>query len=269
MNQQQRGTIGVQITNQVATVSLNNPAQYNALTKDMCLELVGAFAGLSVDRQVRTIVVTGAGENFSAGIAIDQMDLVLFDEPVDGELVNHFDLVDRAMASCPKPTIAVVRGNCFGGAWQLASACDIQLAADNTRLAITPAKVGLVFPRPGVERLVQAVGQSRAKYLLFSGAEISMEQASAWGLFTQVVPTQELESQLATLLAQMAANSAFSIAHTKEAITMSTSSTPDLLRDTYWAQLWERNARSEDLAEGRAAFAAKRRPEFTWRSPGN
>lgn len=269
MSQQQAGTIGVQITDHVATVSLNNPGQYNALTKDMCLELVGAFSGLSVDPQVRTIVLTGAGANFGAGIAIDQMDLVLFDEPVDGELVNHFDLVDRAITGCPKPTIAVVRGNCFGGAWQLASACDIQLAADTTRLAITPAKVGLVFPRPGVQRLVQTVGQSRAKYLLFSGAEISMEQASAWGLFTQVVASEKLESELATLIFQMAANSAFSIVHTKQAITLSTASTPDTLSDSYWAQLWERNARSEDLAEGRAAFAAKRRPEFTWGSPGN
>ena len=142
MSQQQHGTIGVQITNHVATLTLNNPTQYNALTKDMCLELVGAFSGLSVDPQVRAILITGAGANFSAGIAIDQMDLVLFDEPVDGELVNHFDLVDRAITSCPKPTIAVVRGNCFGGAWQLASACDIQLAADTTRLAITRPRLG-------------------------------------------------------------------------------------------------------------------------------
>ncbi|HAY44170.1 MAG TPA: enoyl-CoA hydratase [Micrococcaceae bacterium] len=269
MSQQQRGTIDVQVANHIATVTLDNPAQYNALTKDMCLELVGALSGLSGDPLVRAIVVTGAGANFSAGIAIDQMDLVLFDEPVDGELVNHFDLVDRAITSCVKPTIAVVRGNCFGGAWQLASACDIQLAADTTRLAITPAKVGLVFPRQGVERLVQTVGQSRAKYLLFSGAEISMEQSSAWGLFTLVVPQEKLDSQLAALLFQMAANSAFSIVHTKEAIAVSTTGTPDSLSDSYWAQLWEHNARSEDLAEGRAAFAAKRRPEFSWGPPGN
>lgn len=262
MSQQQHGAIGVQITDHVATVSLDNRAQFNALTKDMCLALVGAFSGLSVDPQVRTIVLTGAGEHFGAGIAINEMDKVLFDEPVDGELVNHFEMVDRAMTGCPKPTIAVVRGNCFGGAWQLASACDIQLAADTTRLAITPAKVGLVFPRPGVERLVQTVGQSRAKYLLFSGAEISMEQADAWGLFTQVVPEEELESHLAMLLFQLAANSAFSIVHTKEAISLGSCGHPDALLDAYWRQLWRQNAHSEDLAEGRAAFAAKRRPEF-------
>ncbi|WP_404287344.1 enoyl-CoA hydratase/isomerase family protein [Glutamicibacter arilaitensis] len=268
MSQQQQGRIGVEISNNVATVALDNPDQHNALTKDMCLQLIGAFAGLAADPEVAAIVVTGAGSNFSAGIAIDQMNLVLFDKPSDDELVNHFDLVDRAITGCPKPTIAVVRGNCFGGAWQLAAACDIQLAADNTRLAITPAKVGLVFPRPGIERLVQTVGQSRAKYLLFSGAGITMEEASVWGLFTRVVPQEKLESELATLIFQMSANSNFSIQHTKEAIAMSAGAYPDPLLDAYWEALWQNNARSEDLQEGREAFAAKRRPEFKWRYEG-
>ncbi|MGO2052209.1 enoyl-CoA hydratase/isomerase family protein [Glutamicibacter sp. 287] len=268
MSQQQQGRIGVEISNNVATVSLDNSKQYNALTKDMCLQLVGAFAGLSANPEVAAIVVTGAGANFSAGIAIDQMDLVLFDQPSADGLVNHFDLVDHAITSCPKPTIAVVRGNCFGGAWQLAAACDVQLAADNTRLAITPAKVGLVFPRPGIERLVQRVGQSRAKYLLFSGAGISMEEASEWGLFTRVVPLEKLDSEAAALLFQMSANSNFSIQHTKEAISLTGEGKPEPLLDAYWEELWRKNARSEDLKEGRAAFAAKRRPEFSWRFEG-
>ncbi|WP_347038170.1 enoyl-CoA hydratase/isomerase family protein [Glutamicibacter halophytocola] len=187
----------VGIEDSTATVLLDNPGQYNALTKDMCLQLVGAFATLAADPAVRAIVLRGADSSFCSGIAIDQMDRVLFDCDEQGALINHFDLVDRSILACDKTTIAVVEGNCYGGGWQLASACDIQLASDQVRLAITPAKIGLLFPRPGIERLVRTVGEHRAKYLLFSGARLPSDQIGSWNLFTRMVPQAELETQLA------------------------------------------------------------------------
>jgi len=256
----QAGRITVDIEEFNATVLLDNPEQYNALTKDMCLQLVGAFATLAADPEVRTIVLRGVESSFCSGIAIDQMDRVLFDPDEQGELINHFDLVDRSIQSCGKTTIAVVEGNCYGGGWQLASACDVQLASDQVRLAITPAKIGLVYPRPGIERLVRTVGEHRAKYLLFSGARLPVEDISSWGLFTRVVPHASLEAELAALLAQLHANSPYSIARTRQAI--------DLARhgevsDQWWQQAWEENAGNADLAEGRAAFLARRAPKFS------
>jgi len=249
----------VGIEDSTATVLLDNPGQYNALTKDMCLQLVGAFATLAADPAVRTIVLRGADSSFCSGIAIDQMDRVLFDCDEQGALINHFDLVDRSILACGKTTIAVVEGNCYGGGWQLASACDIQLASDQVRLAITPAKIGLLFPRPGIERLVRTVGEHRAKYLLFSGARLPSDQIGSWNLFTRMVPQAELETQLAQLLAQLHANSPYSIERTKEAIALAAAGEGS---DSWWDSVWEENAQNQDLAEGRAAFAAHRAPDF-------
>jgi len=257
MAQSRRITVSIENSN--ATVLLDNPEQYNALTKDMCLQLIGAFATLAADPRVRTIVLRGVASSFCSGIAIDQMDRVLFDPDEQGSLINHFDLLDRSIQGCGKTTIAVVEGNCYGGGWQLASACDIQLASDQVRLAITPAKIGLLFPRPGIERLVRTVGEHRAKYLLFSGARLPVEEISSWGLFTRVFPQADLESQLAQLLAQLHANSPYSIDRTRQAITLARTGEAN---DGWWESVWEENATNQDLAEGRAAFLAHRAPDF-------
>lgn len=259
MGKDQEAQVGVSISGSVATVLLDNPRQFNALTKDMCLHLVGAFAGLATNETVRTIVVRGAGANFCAGIAIDDMDQVLFDRDSAGELINHFDLLDKTISSCAKTTIAVVEGNCFGGAWQLASACDIQLASDDVRIAITPAKIGLVFPRPGIERLVRTVGEHRAKYLLFSGAKISIAEAERWGMFTKVVGSGQLEAELAALVQQVATNSPYSIARTKEAINLLSQGEAT---ESWWEAMWEENGENADLAEGRSAFLERRAPNY-------
>ena len=252
--------IQVSIDAGTATVRLDNPSQRNALTKNMCLQLVGALAAVSADRNVHVVVLRGAGSSFSAGIAIDQMDQVLFDDDGFGGLYNHFDAVDRAVTGCSKPTIAVVEGSCFGGGWQLAAACDIQLASTSTQIAITPAKVGLLFPRLGLERLVQLAGASRAKYLLYSGAQISVQEAVHWGLFTKLVPAEDLELQLAHLLAQLKSNSQFAIARTGEAIGLLDAL--DSEQDYWWGEAWQANAHSADLAEGRRAFLEHRTPRF-------
>lgn len=262
MADQRDGRIAVHVDSAVATVLLENPAQRNALTKDMCLQLVGALASLASDEQVKLILLRGAQGHFSAGIAIDQMDRVLFDADDQGTLVNHFDLVDQTLRDCPQTTIAVVQGNCFGGAWQLAAACDIQLTSDDVQIAITPAKIGLVFPRFGIERLVSAVGESRAKYLLFSGAKLSASQAESWGLFTKVVPSVDLESELEDLGGQILGNSPYALRRMNEAVNNIDALGKGLDADHWWEQLWEENAINPDLTEGRKAFYEHRKPEF-------
>lgn len=262
MTEEGKARVSVRIDGATAVVLLENQRQFNALTKDMCLQLRGAFETLSAQAEVKSIVLRGAGGNFCAGIAIDQMDQVLFDRDAEGELLNHFDLVDRAITGCSKTTIAVVEGNCFGGAWQLASACEIQLAADDAKLAITPAKIGLVFPRPGIERLVRTVGESRAKYLLYSGSRIPVAEAASWGLFTRMHPAAQLEEELGALLRALQGNSPYSIARTREAVgkTLHDSDTQEY--ESWWARLWEENGSNPELAEGRQAFLERRAPRY-------
>ncbi|WP_418907597.1 enoyl-CoA hydratase/isomerase family protein [Glutamicibacter endophyticus] len=251
--------IELSIEHSVATLRLHNPRQYNALTRQMCQELIEHIARCSEDADVAVLVLTGDGEHFCAGIAIDRMDEVLFDGP-DG-VVNHFDAVDRALRDCPKPVIALVRGTCYGGAWQLASACDIQLACEDVRLAITPAKIGLLFPRRGLERLVNTVGQSRARYLLFSGLRLEAEQIAAWGLFTEVLPARDLDERVAKLVQQLAENSPYALRRSKQAMNL-LERAEDADSSEFWQRVWAENGANPDLAEGRAAFQQKRRPDF-------
>ena len=256
--------IAVDKSGQVATIWLRNPAQHNALTLGMCQELIQALACLGEDPHIRCIILRGEGKEFSAGIAINEMDRVLFDEDRQGNPLNHFDLLDMAIVSCPVPTVAAVEGNCFGGAWQLAAACDIQLAAENVRFAITPAKLGLVYPQRGIERLRDRVGQSRARYLLFSAASISAAKAVDWNLFTDLVPADGMERALEDLTGRLVANSPFSIRQTKQVMGMGPANGQVT---EHWRRLWAQNAASTDLAEGRRAFLEHRRPDFSTHRP--
>ncbi len=262
MDSDDKGRVSVQIQDGTATLVLENQRQFNALTRNMCLQLVEILTDLSTQSEVKVIVLRGAGGNFCAGIAIDQMDRVLFDRVADGALMNHFDLVDRALTGCPQTTIAVVEGNCFGGAWQLASACEIQLASDEVKLAITPAKIGLVFPRPGIERLVRTVGESRAKYLLYSGARIPASEALSWGMFTRMFPSASLDEELAALLGALQGNSPYSITRTREAIGRFGREQADVEHELWWANLWDENGENPQLAEGRQAFLERRAPRY-------
>lgn len=260
MAQDSLGNVSCSIKDAVASIVLDNQGQRNALTYDMCQRLITIFTELK-QQELKAIVLSGAGDHFGAGIAIDQMDRVLFDAVGEQGPVNHFDLLDDVITSCPIPTIAVVRGNCFGGAWQLATACDIQLASENVRLAITPAKIGLVYPRRGLERLAATVGQSRARYLLFSGAELDAQSINSWGLFTHVLPEEQLEERTEKLLAQLRSNSPFALQETKLVLTAVAEYQGSELTE-YWEKLWERTATHPQLAEGRAAFLEHRPARF-------
>ena len=253
-------------TDGVATLTLDNRAQRNALTPEMCRELIHACEAIGQDEEVAVVVLRGAGGDLSAGGAIDRMDELLFtsDEgplPTPGE--ELFSRADAALRALPQPLVSVVEGVCMGGGWQIAAAADYVLAADTACIAITPGKLGVLYPRPGLERLVERVGPLRAKRLLLTGEEVAPAVAEDWGLVSEIVPAADLEDRLAVLLETLRSRSAYSAEHHLQLINGFTSGSPGYTQD--WAQAWAGTPDSSDLAEGRAAFAEKRRPRFTWR----
>ncbi len=156
------GRITVKIVDGVASVEIDNPAQRNALTRAMCLELQQLMPRLDTDPEVGVITLRGAGATFSAGATIDDLASVLLDRQHDGTVVDQLSLADRAIASVTKPTVAVVDGACMGGGWQLASACDFIIASERSVFAITPAKLGVIYPRAG-HRTARQAGRSRER----------------------------------------------------------------------------------------------------------
>lgn len=256
------GRISSEIKGDIGEIVIENPNQRNALTRDMCIELAAQVRRLDADPQVKVITLRGSGDDFSAGAAINELDHILFDAGPDGERIDHLSAADAAIGAARKPTVALVRGTCMGGGWQIASACDMSIAADSVRLAVTPSKLGIIYPRSGIERLVQRLGADKAKYVLFSADLIPADKAAAWGLLTDVVPEDEFEVLSQGLVSRMATRSQYSI-HTMKSLIDSMVSGSDT-EDELWREEWAKLPTSEDFAVGQRAFLEGERPRFTW-----
>lgn len=256
-----RPEIRTRVTDSVATVELSNPRRRNALTRDMCRELAHTVAQLDSRDDVHAVVLRGAAGHFSAGVSIDELSDVLLDHD-DGGPLDHLSVADRAISSVAKPTVAVVEGCCMGGGWQIASACDFVVATDDARFAITPAKLGIIYPRSGIDRLVRCVGPARAKYLLLTGTEVTGYQARALGLVADTAPREEFAERTDSLVRDLVARSRFSVHTMKRLIDLTGADEPRLAEA--WARGWADMASGPDLPIGVDAFLQGRAPAFSW-----
>lgn len=247
----------------VGTVVLNHPGRRNALTREMCIALSSAMADLDRDPDIKVIALRGAGQDFSAGAAINDLKSVLFDDSAKGP-IDRLSQADAAICAIRKPTIALVRGVCMGGGWQIASACDIILAADDTRIAITPSKLGFLYPRLGLERLAERVGIDRAKHLIFTAQEIDPAQAAAWGLITELIDADKFEEHATEVLRTISDRSQYSIVTMKRLLA---ETAQHERKHAAWDTAWRAVPDNPDLAIGRAAFLSRTTPHFTWQSP--
>lgn len=255
------GSIDIEIEDHIGHVIINNPKYKNAFNRQMCRQLVEAMYMLDNNSDVKVISIRGAEGNFSAGANLKDLDSVLFSgatENDDG--VDELSLADQAISSVRKPTFAFVEGICMGGGWQIAAAADVVVASSNTRIAITPSKLGIIYPRLGLERLKKHVGEQRANFLLMTADEVTVQQAEAWNLVTTVVPAEAFELKREEILKTVVDRSQFSAVSMKQLMREDNSPTYDEL----WAEIWHAFRTGEDLALGRAAFANRQTPQFTW-----
>lgn len=256
------GRITVRVADAVAYVELDNPTQRNAITRAMCLELQELMPRLDSAPDVHIITIGGAADTFSAGAQLGELASVLMDRQADGSLVDQLSRADLAIASVAKPTLALVDGACMGGGWQIASACDFIIASERSVFAITPAKLGLIYPRPGIERLVRQVGPAAAKFILFTGQTFSAARAASMGLIAEAVPSDEFEERCHRLLSTIAERSRFSIHHLKRLVDVTAAD--DREADSVWEDAWRAMERNPDLSIGVEAFLNREQPRFVW-----
>ncbi len=243
----------------VATLLIENPGKRNAVDAGMWRQFAPTLAAIAADPSVKVLVVRGAGDDFSAGADIPDLDLILHDPSLgDG---GHLTAAERALADFPRPTIAAIDGYCVGGGWQLAAACDIRIASNRATFGVTPSRIGIVYPLSGIERLVSIAGPAVAKYLLFSGDLVSAATAERFGMVSKVVEAAHFADEVSAFADRLAGRSQLSI-HAMKQIVDALACAGDATRvnDRWQAEV----ARSGDPAIGAAAFAAKQRPEFTW-----
>lgn len=210
-------TVLLDVADGIATVTLNRPAVLNALTPEMLGRLGAVIAKAAEDPGARVVVLTGAGRAFSAGVDLK----ALGDRSLRGGSVG--DILDepareaiRLLTMVPKVVIAKVNGACFTGALELALACDLIVVADQAKIGDTHAKWGL-RPTWGMsQRLVRAVGITRARDLSYTARTFTGEDAARWGLAARSVPAEALDQTVADLAAEIGANSAGSLAAYKD-----------------------------------------------------
>jgi enoyl-CoA hydratase/carnithine racemase len=210
-------TIHTETSGPVATVVLDRPEALNAITPRMLDELGQAFTALAADPAVRVVVLTGSGRAFSAGLDLKALQGMSLEGGAVGDLL---DLPARAfietMRSMSAIVIAAVNGYCFTGALEIALAADLIVVAEEATLADTHTKFGL-RPSWGMsQRLPALVGPTRARLLAYTARRFSGREAADWGLAAVAVPRDQLEETVSTLAAEIAANSAGSLAAYKD-----------------------------------------------------
>lgn len=256
------GRIGIRVAEGVAAVEIDNPLRQNALTRAMCLQLRDLMPRLDADPDVTVVTIRGSGRTFCSGAAIHELSSVILDGQDTGERIDHLSRADEAIASMVKPTVALVDGACMGGGWQIASACDVVLASERSVLAITPAKIGIVYPRSGVERLVRWAGPANAKYVLLTAESFGAARARELGLVTEVVPDDAFEDRCTALVDALLTRSRFSMHAMKRLVDRTAGGAEGL--DAEWDAVWAAAASGPDMPIGVAAFLHHEQPRFTW-----
>jgi enoyl-CoA hydratase/carnithine racemase len=246
-----------------ATVLIDRPEKKNALDEAAWRAFRTIGAEIAADAGIAAVVVRGTGGAFSAGADIAEfVALTGAEETRRDAFADAVRDGEEAVARIPQPTIAAIEGVCVGGGCQIALACDIRIAVEGTRFGVTPARLGIAYPVASTRRLVAAIGPSKAKDLLFTGRLIDAGEALAMGLIDRVVPPGELDREVAALIAQIEANSRYSLFVAKRMVDAVRDGEPDVAE---LDRLWRGGFSGEDLREGSRAFLEKRKPAFTWR----
>jgi enoyl-CoA hydratase/carnithine racemase len=245
-------------------VTLNRPEKRNALSLELMEELITALRTLGASRDVRVIVIAGAGPVFSAGHDLGEMvgrDLAFYE--------RLFDVCTELMETIhrvPQPVIARVHGIATAAGCQLVASCDLAVAAEDARFATPGVKIGLFCSTPMVP-LSRAIGRKRSLEMLLTGDFVDAATAREWGLVNRVVAPGSLDETVAELVEKVARSSPLTVAIGKEAfyaqVELDEHGAYDLAK-TVMAM----NATADDAQEGISAFLEKRPPTWKGASPG-
>jgi 2-(1,2-epoxy-1,2-dihydrophenyl)acetyl-CoA isomerase len=251
----------VEVAEAVATLTLDRPDALNALTVPLKEELLAAFRSLARDRDVRAIVLTGAGRAFCAGQDLRER-LEPGALPLAREIRERYNPLILAMRSIEKPIVGAINGIAAGAGASLAFACDIRIAAEGATFMLAFGRVGLVPDSGATWFLPRLVGSAKAIEIALTGEALSAADAERFGLVARVVPSGSLADESRALAARLAAGAPRAIALTKRAMQRSWDVTLDESLE-YEAYLQGIAGATDDHREGLAAFVEKRAARFT------
>lgn len=239
-------------------VQLHRPGEHNRLEPADLTALVDIFDTVASSPEARVLIITGTGKSFSSGFHIG----ALKDRKDSGATdydPNAFEkMVDR-LEDLPVPTIAALNGGVYGGATDLALACDFRIGVEGMRMFMPAARLGIVYYESGLRRYVSRLGLNNAKRLFLTAAPVEAEELVRMGYLDQTVPADKLQETVDALASQLGTNAPLALAATKKALN-------DVARGTLDPDAHARAralcAASEDHQEGLRAWAEKRAPAF-------
>ena len=241
--------IHLDVADRVATVTIDRTHRRNALNLEALEELHRAVA-VALDDGARALVITGADGHFCAGADLTELEDVSFTSRL-AEVLEH-------LAAAPVTTVAAIDGSCMGLGMQLAVACDVRVVGDGARFAVPVARLGLMVDHWTVDRVARCWGEGAARHLVLTGAVLDADDAWRLGFAQErggLAQAQALAARAAALapLSQSGSKVGFDAHHDNHA---------EVARyEAAFARAWA----SDDLAEGRRAFAERREPVFRGR----
>jgi enoyl-CoA hydratase/carnithine racemase len=242
-----------------ATITLNRPTHHNRLHVEDLLTLQRHFEALQADPGVKLLVLTGAGRSFCSGFHIGEF---------DGEAAAHtagpqlFEQTVDALEAMAVPSICRFNGSVYGGATDLALACDFRVGVRGMELRMPAARLGLHYYPSGLQRYVTRLGLATAKRLFLLAQSVPATELLGLGYLDQLATADELDTQVQALADALAAGAPLALRGMKASLN-------EIARgEFHLGALREREARcahSADLQEGKLAFAQRRAPQFTGR----
>lgn len=240
-----------------ATITLNRPEKRNSLNEALLSAMDKACAAIEDDKEIRAVIVRGAGKSFSAGLDLAEANRL---EGVHNPV--NIERTFRRLEQLSVPTIAAVHGAALAGGCELALHCDLRVAAEDARIGMTVARVGLVVPYDFIRKLIEVIGMANTAQILFTGEPVSAQRAFAMGMVHEVVPNDKLDAAAVAWAEKVSANAPLSLRTMKKSMRRSMSEANDAWHDDI-LEMGQVVRASKDAKEGMRAFLEKRKPVWS------
>ena len=246
-------------TDGILTLTINREKALNALNRQTIQELRTFFSEDAPQRDIKGIIITGAGDRaFVAGADIKEF--LGLEENQGAELAKAGQDVFFLIERFPKPVVAAVNGFALGGGCELAMACHLRVASENARFGQPEVKLGIIPGYGGTQRLLQYIGKSKAIELMMTGDMLDAQDAYRLGLVNYVLPANELQAKASELIEKITAQGPVAISKVIESVDAYYTEGVDGFN--FEVEAFGETTRTEDFKEGAAAFIEKRKANF-------